>query len=436
MRRKGYLLIVISIFLWMCTIDCAYSFVRYDGTYKGEVIDADTREPIEGVVVLGVWDREQPTPAGAVHKFYDTKETVTNKNGDFEIPGVGLVLWLWPLPGIAPMDVLIFKAGYEHIGMGTWSGLKGHGFKGYEESYDPVKKVKIRREVYDPIREVKFEDGKAIIPLKKLTMEERRKNIPPLPPGEAPYEKIKLMFQLMLSMGGSDEITEEEIEQMKQEDLLQTLLADVKKSHPIMEKVLIAERDQFLAAKISSAPGKRIVAVVGAGHGPGIKKHLATGTSIDTTPLTDIPPAGKIGKVLKWLIPGAIILLMAVGFFMKGADAGTDMIWLWIAANGIFAGIGAIVALAHPYTIISAIVAAPITSLNPMIAAGWVSGLVEAVSRKPKVRDLESIPEDILSIKGFWRNNVTRILLVVVFTNLGSTIGTMTAIPLMLRVMH
>ena len=250
------------------------------------------------------------------------------------------------------------------------------------------------------------------------------------------WEKLKLMFQLMLSMGSSDEITEEEIEQMKQEDLLQTLLADVKKSHPIMEKVLIAERDQFLAAKISTAPGDHIVAVVGAGHVPGIKKHLALATPIDTDSLTDIPPAGKLGKVLKWLIPGAIIALMALGFFMKGAEAGTDMIWLWIAANGIFAGIGAIVALAHPYTIISAIVAAPLTSLNPMIAAGWVSGLVEAVSRKPKVRDLESIPTDILSIKGFWRNNVTRILLVVVFTNLGSTIGTMTAIPLMLKVIN
>ncbi|GAB6145405.1 TraB/GumN family protein [Desulfocicer niacini] len=250
------------------------------------------------------------------------------------------------------------------------------------------------------------------------------------------WEKIKLMFQLMLSMGSSDEITEEEIEQMKQEDLLQSLLADVKKSHPIMEKVLIAERDQFLAAKIKSAPGQRIVAVVGAGHAPGIKRHLAAVTTIDTDDLTNIPPAGKIGKVLKWLLPGAIVLLMAVGFFMKGADAGTDMIWLWITANGIFAGIGAIVALAHPYTILSAIVAAPITSLNPMIAAGWVSGLVEAMSRKPKVRDLESIPGDILSIRGFWRNNVTRILLVVVFTNLGSTIGTMTAIPLMLRAMH
>lgn len=250
------------------------------------------------------------------------------------------------------------------------------------------------------------------------------------------WEKVKLMFQLVLSMGGADEITEEEIEQMKQEDLLQTLLADVKKSHPIMEKVLIAERDQFLAAKIKNAPGDRIVAVVGAGHAPGIKRHLASENPIDTAVLSEIPPAGNMGKILKWVIPAAIFVMLGAGFFMKGAQAGTDMIWFWIAANGIFAGLGAIVALAHPWTILSAIVAAPLTSLNPMVAAGWVSGLVEAMSRKPKVKDLESIPRDILSVRGFWRNNVTRILLVVVFTNLGSTIGTMAAIPLMLKVIQ
>lgn len=250
------------------------------------------------------------------------------------------------------------------------------------------------------------------------------------------WEKLKLMFQLIMSMGSSQEITEDEIEQMKQEDILETLLADVKQSHPIMEKVLIAERDLYLAAKIMQAPGEKIVAVVGAGHAPGIKKHIAADETIDTDALDSIPAGGKTGKLLKWLIPGLIVVLFAAGFFIKGKGAGTDMIWMWIAANGIFAGLGALAALAHPYTILSSIIAAPLTSLNPMIAAGWVSGLVEAFSRKPKVKDLESIPEDILSIRGFWRNNVTRILLVVVFTNLGSTIGTMTAIPLMLKIMN
>ena len=92
--------------------------------------------------------------------------------------------------------------------------------------------------------------------------------------------------------------------------------------------------------------------------------------------------------------------------------------------------------MAHPLTILSSVLAAPLTSLNPMIAAGWVSGLVEAFSRKPKVKDLESLSEDILSARGFWRNKVTRILLVVVFTNLGSSIGTFVAIPLMARVLE
>ena len=250
------------------------------------------------------------------------------------------------------------------------------------------------------------------------------------------WEKIKLMFQLVFSLGSSDDITEEDIEQMKKEDILKVLLADVKKSHPVVEKILIDERDQFLTESLRQVDGEKIVAVVGAGHVPGIKKYMAEEEAIDLDELNTIPKGGIVGKIVKWLIPGLIIALFAAGFFIKGKSAGADMIWFWILANGIFAGLGAIAALAHPLTIITAALAAPLTSLNPMIAAGWVSGLAEAFARKPKVKDLEAIPTDILSIKGFWKNNVTRILLVVVFTNLGSTIGTMAAIPFMLRIMH
>jgi len=249
------------------------------------------------------------------------------------------------------------------------------------------------------------------------------------------WEKLKLIFSMVFSFGQSDEIEEEDIERMKQEDILQSLLADVKEAHPIIEKALIDERDQFLAEHIRSAPGQKIVAVVGAAHVPGIKRYIENQTPIDVDDLNKIPAPGNAGKILKWLIPGLILLLFVAGFMTEGKNAGTDMIWIWILANGIFAGIGALAALAHPYTIISSIVAAPLTSLNPMIAAGWVSGLVEAFSRKPKVKDLEAIPQDITSVKGFWRNNVTRILLVVIFTNLGSSIGTMTAVPLMLKLL-
>ncbi|NOX32565.1 MAG: TraB/GumN family protein [Deltaproteobacteria bacterium] len=250
------------------------------------------------------------------------------------------------------------------------------------------------------------------------------------------WEKLKLMFSLVFSFSASDDINEEDIEKMKQEDILQTLLSDVKKTHPIIEKSLIDERDRFLAEKIRTSPGEKIVAVVGAAHAPGIRKYLAGNKRADLDELNIIPPAGRIGKILKWVIPSAILVLFIAGFLSEGKSAGADMIWIWIAANGIFAGLGAVLALAHPFTIISSIIAAPLTSLNPMIAAGWVSGLVEAFSRKPKVKDLESIPQDIVSIKGFWRNNVTRILLVVIFTNLGSAIGTWTAVPLMLKLIN
>lgn len=247
------------------------------------------------------------------------------------------------------------------------------------------------------------------------------------------WSKIKLLFQLMLSLGDVEEIKEEDIEKMKNEDVLETLLAEVGKALPVLKDILIDERDQYLAKKIRTAPGQKIVAVVGAGHVPGIKKYW--NKDIDIRALEQLPPKSHTAGVLKWLIPGAILAMFIAGFFYGGAKAGQDMIVWWIAANGILAGIGATIALAHPVTIVTSMLAAPLTSLNPMIAAGWVAGLVEAFSRKPKVKDLEKLPEDILSVRGFWRNKVTRILLVVVFTNLGSSIGTFVAFPVIVKLL-
>jgi len=247
------------------------------------------------------------------------------------------------------------------------------------------------------------------------------------------WGKIKLMFQLALSLGEVEDITEEDIEKMKQQDVLESLLAEVGKSLPVLKDILIDERDQYLADKIRNAPGKKIVAVVGAGHVPGIQKYWNTDINIQA--LEQLPPKKKMTGILKWLIPVAIMAMFIAGFFYGGAKAGKDMLIWWVAANGILAGLGAAIALAHPATIISSMLAAPLTSLNPMIAAGWVSGLVEAFTRKPKVKDLETLPDDILSVRGFWRNKVTKILLVVVFTNLGSMIGTFVAFPVILKLL-
>lgn len=245
------------------------------------------------------------------------------------------------------------------------------------------------------------------------------------------WTKIKLFAQFITSLGEVDKIKEEDIERMKNKDVLETLLSEIGEALPQMRKVLIDERDEYLAHKIRNAPGKKIVAVVGAGHVPGIQRHWDE--PVDVNALEEIPPKGRLFGFLKWGIPIAVVGLIIIGFFSAGITAGAHMIKWWVLANAVLAGLGAGLALAHPLTVLSAIVASPLTSLNPMIAAGWVAGLVEALLGKPKVKDFERLAEDISSLKGFWRNKITRILLVVVFTNIGSSLGTFVAIPLMAK---
>lgn len=136
---------------------CAVA-TRIDGPYRGRIIDADTREPIEGVVVLGVWYKEYAGAGGAIHKFYDARETVTNNNGEFSIPGMGLMI----ISNVIPARFSIFKAGY------------------YFNDYTSGKTLS---------------KGNAIIQLKKLTMEQRRKQGSPDYPSEAPEEKIRMMLR-------------------------------------------------------------------------------------------------------------------------------------------------------------------------------------------------------------------------------------------------
>jgi len=245
------------------------------------------------------------------------------------------------------------------------------------------------------------------------------------------WAKIRLLFQLVTSVGEMDSIKKSDIEEMKKKDVLEMFLSEIGKSFPEIRRILIDERDQYLAHMIRSAPGKKIVAVVGAGHVPGIQSYWER--HIDLDALNQIPPKSKVFGFLKWGIPSFIVCLIIVGFLYAGSSAGTSMIKWWVLANAILAGLGAAIALGHPLTILSAIVSSPITSLNPMIAAGWVAGLVEVFLGKPKVKDFERLSEDISSLKGFWKNKITRILLVVAFTNIGSSVGTFVAIPLMVK---
>lgn len=245
------------------------------------------------------------------------------------------------------------------------------------------------------------------------------------------WAKAKLMAQLLISFTETGEITEEQIEAMKEQDMLESVLSDLGKSIPQLKTALIDERDQYLAEKIRTAPGKHIVAVVGAGHMPGIIENW--GQTVDLDALERLPEKGKMAAVMAWLVPGVIVVLVGWGFYKGGTHVGSEMLTRWLLANSLLAGIGSAVALGHPLTIAASIVSAPFTTLHPLIAVGWIAGLVELFYRKPKVMDFENLPADILTVRGFWRNHVTRVLLVVVFSNLGCTLGTLVAIPLMIR---
>jgi pheromone shutdown-related protein TraB len=247
------------------------------------------------------------------------------------------------------------------------------------------------------------------------------------------WTKVKLFTEVIGSLWQMEDITPEQIEEMKKRDVLDSLLSEIGAALPEVRNTLIDERDQYLAFKIRTAPGRKIVAAVGAGHVPGI--HTYWSAPVDIGLLEQMPPKKRLFSVLKWVIPAGIIGLLAAGFFGYGAAAAANMVTWWALANASLAALGAAAALAHPLTILTAGVAAPLTSLNPMMAAGWVAGLAEAFLSKPKVKDFENLLEDITSVKGFWRNKITRILMVVVFTNLGSSVGTFIAIPLMVKVL-
>ncbi|MEE2600228.1 MAG: TraB/GumN family protein [SAR324 cluster bacterium] len=236
------------------------------------------------------------------------------------------------------------------------------------------------------------------------------------------WGRMKVFSQLLASLFIREEISKEEIEKLKESDALSEAMQMLADQSPDMKRILIDERDQFMAEKIRQAPGKRIVAVVGAGHVKGLSLELEREHNL--AELETVPSPGKLGIWLKWGIPALIIGLIAYGFYAVDTDVSIEMIQRWFLINGTLSAIGTAIAFGHPITIATAFVAAPFTSLNPAVAAGWVAGLVEAVLRKPQVRDFEDLAEDITHLRGFWKNNITRILLVVMFANLGSAIGT------------
>jgi len=187
------------------------------------------------------------------------------------------------------------------------------------------------------------------------------------------WSKAKFLPELLFSLFATEEITEEEIEKLKQHDVLELALQTVGEKLPGLKTTLIDERDLYLAHTIGHAPGARVVAVVGAGHVPGILKHL--GEEIDIAALNRIPEKGIWGRCAGWVFSLAIVGLFVTGFFSSGARTSLKMLTWWALITASFSALGALILLAHPLTIAASALSAPITTLHPLIAAGWVAGL-------------------------------------------------------------
>lgn len=238
------------------------------------------------------------------------------------------------------------------------------------------------------------------------------------------WEKCKLITSLLFSFGDDESVEESDLQALMQEDMLESVLHDIRETFPKIGDILIHERDQHLAQKIKTAPGNKVVAVLGAAHIPGVLQEIHK--EVDLEEICRLPKGKPIGKIVGWLIPITIIALIIYSF-TGGVEAGLSQIVSWVLWNGSLAALCTLLVLGHPFSILTSFVVAPISSLNPLLAVGWFSGLVQAAVQKPTVQDLLQVHDDILSPKRLLRNKVLKTLLVVVAANLGSTIGTLIA---------
>jgi len=243
------------------------------------------------------------------------------------------------------------------------------------------------------------------------------------------WRRAVLFSGLVASLVSREEVSEEDIEHLKEGDVLETTFAEFAHDRNDLYQPLIAERDRYMAAKLREAaaqhPGRPILAVVGAGHLKGIAEHLSDADD----PAAALDDLERVPAKARWprLIPWLIVALVFIGFyigFTRNPDLGWLMVRDWVLINGGLSALGALMAAAHPLTVATAFVAAPITSLNPTIGAGMVTAAAELWLRKPRVGDFSRLRQDTTRLRGWWHNRVSRTLLVFLLSTLGSAVGT------------
>ena len=249
-------------------------------------------------------------------------------------------------------------------------------------------------------------------------------------------EKFRLTWEFLKAILGYDEedLEELDLKELMKQDVITAMMKEFGEIAPSVATVLIHERDQYIAKKIMDESKKgKVVAVVGAGHINGIQKYLEKKKlTVDLKELEYVPKKRiNLLKSIGYAIPVIFVALILYLFFIGGWERAADALLWWFLINGGLSALGTAIARGHPFSIATAFVAAPLTSLNPAIAAGWVAGYVEFRLRKPVVKDFQTLSK-IDSTKDFFNNRVIRLLMVVALANLGSMIGTFVALPYLL----
>jgi len=248
------------------------------------------------------------------------------------------------------------------------------------------------------------------------------------------WKRFNLFAGLIASVISKEKFSAAEIERLKEGDVLESSFAQFAENEKDLFRPLISERDEYMSARLikecKENNYQHILAVIGAGHLSGMAQQLETQSITNPeeriAQLDSIPAPSQWFKFIPWIIVALILTGFAVGF-TRGPEIGTAMVVDWILINGGLSALGAAIAFAHPLSILTAFLAAPLTSLNPTIGAGMVVAAVETYLRKPKVSDFNRLRADTTSLKGWWRNQVTRILLIFILSTLGSAIGTYVA---------
>lgn len=238
------------------------------------------------------------------------------------------------------------------------------------------------------------------------------------------WQKSQLLSGVLASTFETPDLTEEQLREIRQKDVLSELMEDLGRAMPDLKRVLIDERDAYLAQKILDSEGQTLVAVVGAGHVAGMKRALRSGAQADLKALESIPPSGRAMKNIGWAATAVILGSIAYIGYDKGLTAAGDNALVWFLANAIPCALGNALALGHPLAVAAGFFSAPFTSLTPLIGAGYVTAFVQAYLVPPRVIEFQTVSEDVAIPGNWWRSRLLRVFLVFILSGIGSMIGT------------